>query len=484
VSINDFDPEQPGRSKRAAANFNPQGETHMPFRKVGVDLGLCGPHHISVCDEAGHFVRPPLYVGTSAQEFDRIYAHALEGASEGTRLKIIFEPTALLWLPFALYTRAKGHLVYRVKTQQLHDLREFYNRYRKNDRLDCKAGAKMPDETLEELYLPRRDYMALDRTTQQHEKLTEHLQREKARLESLLEGLMPGVTKALGEPFCQPARVIYEHLANPFAIQALGRDGLEQLINQRCREKIKTKKLEAIWRCVQNACELYQYGHDVVDFEQFGREIKRYYQHLVAIENLLAEVEAEIQLYYQRVHPSRNIETIYGIGKNLGPVFVAIIKDPNRFRSHTQIKSFIGMIPKIDESSGSAKKGLPITKAGPPRARRAGYIASNVGRRWDPQLAKIYYDAMVYKGHTHIEAVCVLINHMYMRALRVLKEDRPYVLRDLQGNPISPQAAREFIKEHLTVPEEIRRQRRNKKRIQENLRRRRRKNRHNRRNEL
>ncbi|MDZ7360899.1 MAG: hypothetical protein ONB46_09265 [candidate division KSB1 bacterium] len=62
---------------------------------------------------------------------------------------------------------------------------------------------------------------------------------------------------------------------------------------------------------------------------------------------------------------------------------------------------------------------------------------------------------------------------MFMRAQRVLKEDQPYVLRDLQGQPISPAAARQFIQEHLTVPEDIRRQRRNKKRIHDKLRRRR-----------
>jgi transposase len=441
----------------------------MPFRKVGVDLGLFGPHHISVADENGSIIRPPLHVGTSAQEFDRIYAHALVDAPEGTRLKVIFEPTGLIWLPFAIYTRAQGHLVYRVKAQQLHDLREFYHRYRKNDRLDGKAGAKMPEEVLEELYLPPRDYMALDRATHQHERLTEHLQREKTRLESLLEGLMPGVTKAVGMPFGGAARVLYEHLANPFAIQQLGAQGFEHFLNDHCRNRIKAPKLQAIWRCAQKACVLYQHGHQVVDFEQFAREIKRYYQHLVAIEKLLTEVEAEIQLYYQRVHPSRNIETIYGIGKSLGPVFVAIIKEPYRFRHPAQLKSFIGMIPKLDETCSSNKKGLPLTKAGPARARRAGFLAADTARHWDPQLAKIYYHGMVHKGQTHIEAICVLVNHIYIRALRVLKEDRPYVLRDLQGQPITPQAAREFIKEHLTVPQEIRRERRNKKRIQEKI---------------
>jgi hypothetical protein len=63
-------------------------ECTMPYRKVGVDLGLCGPHHISVSDETGQLVRPPLAVGTSAKELDRIYEHALAGAAEGTQLKI------------------------------------------------------------------------------------------------------------------------------------------------------------------------------------------------------------------------------------------------------------------------------------------------------------------------------------------------------------------------------------------------------------
>lgn len=441
----------------------------MPFRKVGVDLGLIGQHHISVADETGRIVRPQLHVGTSAQEFDRIYAHALVDAPEGTRLKVIFEPTGLIWLPFAIYTRAQGHLAYRVKAQQLHDLREFYRRHRKNDRLDAKAGAKMPDDVLEELYLPPRDYMALDRLTHQHEKLTQHLQREKTRLQSLLEALMPGISKAVGAPFCQTARVLYEHLANPFAIAQLGCQGLEPFLNDHCRNRIKTAKLEAIWRCAQNACGLYQHGHEIVDFEQFAREIQRYYQHLVFLETLRTEVEAEIQLYYQRLHPSRNIETIYGIGKDLGPVFVAIIKQPHRFQRAAHIKSFIGMIPKVDDSCSTSKKGLPLTKAGSARARRAGYLAAETARQWDPQLAKIYYHGMVHKGQTHIEAMCVLVNHIFTRALRVLKEDRPYELRDLKGQPITPQAAREFIKEHLTVPEEIRRERRNKRRIQDML---------------
>lgn len=79
----------------------------MPYRKVGVDLGLRGPHYITVADEAGRLVRPLLTAGTSADDFDCLYAHALDGAEDGTQLKIIFEPTALRWLPLAIYSRAQ-----------------------------------------------------------------------------------------------------------------------------------------------------------------------------------------------------------------------------------------------------------------------------------------------------------------------------------------------------------------------------------------
>ncbi len=441
----------------------------MPYRKVGIDLGLTGPHYITVADEAGHVVRPLLTVETSAGDFDRIYEHALASAAEGTQLKIIFEPTGLRWLPLAIYTRANGHLVYRVKTQQLHDLREFYQRYRKNDRLDSKAGAQMPEAVLTELYLPPRDYAALERATRQQEKLVGHLQREKLRLEAIADGFIPGLPKACGQTFSSSSRAIYEQGANPFAMQTMGREKLRTLINANGHHDRDDKKLDALWTCVQNACGIYQAAQEYVDFEAVARETRRYYEHVKFIEKLLTEVVDEIQIYYRRVHPSRHIETIYGIGVALGPVFVSIIKDPHRFRRASQLKGFIGMIPKVDASCSSSKQGLPITKERPPRARRAGYLAAQVGRLWDPQLAKIYYAGMVHKGQTHTEALCAVSNHVFVRALRVLKEDRPYVLRDLTGRPISAQEARAYIKEHLTVPEEIRRQRRNKKRVQERI---------------
>jgi len=84
-----------------------------------------------------------------------------------------------------------------------------------------------------------------------------------------------------------------------------------------------------------------------------------------------------------------------------------------------------------------------------------------VGRLWDPQLAKIYYDQMVDKGKHHNQAVCTVATHLLDRVLVILKEDRPYQLRDVDGSPLTRQQARQIVIERYTVPEKVR-QRNNK----------------------
>ena len=121
------------------------------------------------------------------------------------------------------------------------------------------------------------------------------------------------------------------------------------------------------------------------------------------------------------------------------------------------------MIPKQKDSGESSKKGLNITKDGPSRYRRALYLASDTGRQWDPQLAKVYYDQMVYKGNCHTQAVCAVSTHLVGRIIRVLKDKRPYELRDLEEKPITQKEAKIFIRRELTVPEETREQTRSRK---------------------
>ena len=104
-----------------------------------------------------------------------------------------------------------------------------------------------------------------------------------------------------------------------------------------------------------------------------------------------------------------------------------------------------------------------MTKAGPATVKWALYQAAQIGRRWDPQLASVYYRQMVNHGKNHKQAMGAVMSHIAARVFAVLREGRPYELADTDGKPISMLAARELIMAKYQVPEDIRQARRKSK---------------------
>ena len=165
---------------------------------------------------------------------------------------------------------------------------------------------------------------------------------------------------------------------------------------------------------------------------------------------------------YRQLHPSRNLETIKGVGQDSAAVYLSFIGDPQRFATTRCLRGWSGMVPNSKQSANSQAKGLHITQAGPALIKKYLYLDAEIARQWDPQIAAIYYDQMVNKGKHHLQAICTCATHLLDRILIVLRDDRPYELRDVAGQPVTVEEARAIIAEHYTVPAEIR-QRNNKR---------------------
>ena len=56
-----------------------------------------------------------------------------------------------------------------------------------------------------------------------------------------------------------------------------------------------------------------------------------------------------------------------------------------------------------------------------------------------------------------IQALCAVASHLLDRVLIVLREDRPYELRDVDGTSVTAAQAREIVRQRDTVPDEVRR---------------------------
>ena len=446
----------------------------MRVLNVGVDLGVTAKHHAEVIDSEGIKVCSSVRFPGTKEGFDMMSQHVLQHVNEEVKLRFICEPTSMSWFPLAVYAKRNGHEMMRVKAQKSHDLRKYYSRHSKSDKLDAKALAIIPivdRESIEDVYLPDKVTNALDRRCRQRGKIIKEIASIKTRIKSLYHWVMPGLTDCFEDPYGERAKAFYKKYTNPFKVKQLGVSRLGRVMEKTGRQQPSEGLAERVYEAAMRGCQLYEYSDEYIDLDELQKEVECELNLLESHEKVQKKVDEAINRLYKRVHPTKNIETIPGIGETLGPEFLGIIANAERFSSQSKARSYSGMIPKQKDSGESSKKGLNITKEGPSRYRRALYLASDSGRQWDPQLAKVYYDQMVYKGHCHTQAVCAVSTHLVGRIIRVLKDKRPYELRDLEEKPISQKEAKILIKRELTVPEEARertRSRRKKKGYERN----------------
>jgi hypothetical protein len=137
-------------------------------------------------------------------------------------------------------------------------------------------------------------------------------------------------------------------------------------------------------------------------------------------------------------------------------VFVSFIGKPERFHSLREHRGWSGMVPNSKQSAESQASGLKITQAGPRLIKKFSFLDAETARQRDPQIAALYYDQMVNKGKHHLQAICTCASHLLDRVLVVLREDRPYELRDVDGIPVSKEQALCIIRERYQVPAEVR----------------------------
>jgi hypothetical protein len=115
------------------------------------------------------------------------------------------------------------------------------------------------------------------------------------------------------------------------------------------------------------------------------------------------------------------------------------------------------MIPNSKQSGQSEAKGLHITQAGPSLVKKFAYLDADTARKYDPQIAAIYYNQMMHHGKHHHQAVCTCATHLLDRIWTVLSEERPYELRDVDGTAVTAAEAQRIIAERYRVPAEVRR---------------------------
>jgi len=390
---------------------------------------------------------------------------------DGANPIIVLEPAGLPWLMVAVYLRSRhpGCRLVKAKTQKVAALRRYLRGPVKSDRLDALTLAKMPfidPEQMDEIYLPPAEIHALQRLTRQRKRFEDDITGRKVRISAIVDGYLPGVRRAFNDVWSSPVRAFLNSRLNPFAVVREGEEALHAFLSKASpRSKWSRAETQLVFlacQSVASVCGLSRPAGTVSEefFLNLQDEIARELRLMEAEEAESESLAKRIAKLYRKLHPSDNVRTIPGVGEHTAPVFLAAVGDPARFPNQSAFANWEGVVPGARQSSNVEAKGLRMTKAGPSIMRMALYQAGDAGRRWDPQLAAVYYREMVYHGKNHRQAMGAVMSHLGARVLTVQKQDRPYEIRDIEGNPISKEHARKLILAKYRVPEDIRRERR------------------------
>ena len=438
----------------------------MQRRIVGLDLGVATDHTAVILDETGAELGRRR-VQPTRSSLEALRDAALAGAEPDTVVEVVIEPTGPAWLPVAVFFAATDDRVYRVSSQKAADLRRYFRRHHKTNRIDAITLARiaiLEGDTLRPVELARGTAAELDREVRVTERLTEEIAARKVRIRDLARQLMPTSGRAFSKTIARTDLEILRAWGDPRTTVAQGIEALTEFVIAVSQSMHGRAKAEAWLSAASEALELYR-DTDAVPFAALAADLATEIALLEALEAARAPHERRREELYAQVDPQALARTLPGIGDKGGPLVTAVVGRAARFANADRFASYTGLVPKASETGETDRKGQAMTKAGNRKLRRMLYRAADTARKQDPQLARIYYVQMVERGANHTKALAVVAAHLARRLWRVLERQRPYVVCDVDGRPVQPTEAKTIIAERYTVPEEIRKRRRSKKKV-------------------
>jgi len=434
------------------------------MRTIGIDLAISASHQAVILDERGKPIGSPFRFGTDPADLGRLMQRAQAGAADDEPLCVVMEPTGSIWLPVASYFSQRGVIVYLVNTRAVSDLRKYYRKHARSDRISARVLARMPwvdPDSLHPLYLAGADYLSGQRWCRQQEKLADLMTAIRNRVQAWERAFWPGLEEVVGDLFAPWVHRWREAYYDPWRLKAVDTAALVGFLGDAGAKPEEVENLaEGLQAVARRAVALFgtpQGGQSLyVDYAALQDQVLRELRLLACYQAEQKAIESLLRPLYRQLHPSRNLETIQGVGKGGAAVYVFFAHHVERFASQKAFRGWSGMVPQSDQSGAVQKKGLRISGAGPDLVKKYAYINSEVARQWDPQIAAIYHEQMVHRGKHHVQAVCCCATHLLDRVRAVLRDDRAYQLRDIDGRPITKAEGRAIVIERYQVPEEVR----------------------------
>jgi transposase len=426
--------------------------------RMGIDIAVRAPHQASLADERGGLVWSGHRFRTTAVDLAALWQR-LPVDHDPEDITVVMEPTRNAWVPLAAWFRRQGATVVLVSAERSSDLRAYYAKHTKSDRLDSVLLARLPMLHPEGLH-PERGIGPGDplrRATKLHSTLTKRRTTSLARLDALLEILGPDWHAAFGTHLGNktPLRFLAAGYADPHTVRRLGRVRLSRFFYRHSRGAFGDDLADAVLLAARTTSDLW--GEDLA-FADLAEDIAIEARLALALTEEIKELDERIAVIVADRDPHGIITSAPGVGAVTGAVILGRLGDASRFTSLAAVRSFSGLVPSLDSSGVNGRHGSP-TKRGDALLREALFISANQARRIDPTLAAKYHRLMVQTGKHHNSALCHIATTLLTRVVACWNNQTTYQLHDVDGRVVPKNVAQAIIAERYQVPDTIRRSR-------------------------
>ena len=411
-------------------------------KTLGIDLACRAAHQASLAGSDGSVEWSGRKFFTRPADLERLWADL--DLTDPAELTVVMEPTRNAWVPVAAWFRRRGAKVTMVPTSQSADLRAYYSKHTKNDRLDSKILARLPllhPEGLRE-HTGHGPSVPLHRVVRQRASVVKRRTAIYQRLDAQLELLGPAWYEALSSDYGKTALAVLARYADPNSLIRLGKNRLTRFLIRHSRGAWRENQADLLLKAARESLALW--GTDSIDFAELAADIAVEAEQAQVLTEQIEDLDERIANLYEETDPDGIIASAPGVGPVVSGVIAGRIGDPHRFHSLAAVRAYSDLVPKVNQS-GLAEHHNGITKAGDTVLREAIWSAADQARRTDPQLAAKYKRLMDTERH-HDSAICHVATTLLTRIIACWRSGEHYVLRDTDGRVITEKEGRQIVR--------------------------------------